>query len=421
MSGYTLPHIRRNLALTAILVAFIGLGLAYSVINPLHEATDELRHYRFVRHLILYRRLPVQGQEECRSQSHHAPLFYVLGAVATGWIETGRDLCYEPPANPFWAYRYWEVGRDNKNQYLHGPDEEFPWRGEALAAHLLRAMNVLVGAGVVWLTWAAGRALWPQRPALALGATAFVAFNPMFLYLAGAINNDVLAAFSGAAVTLACLHLLRDPQGIRPRWGVWLGGLLGLALLSKFSLAAVILPIEVAMTWVAWPKRQWRAWLSANTLVVVIAAALAGWWFVRNQLLYDEPTGFQMVTELWGVRDPADSVGLAISELPYFWSSLWGRFGFGQIPLPQAIYTGLFGLTIVGGLGLLLDFGFWILDFGLGRRHLPSVRRPPSTVSTLLFLLLDVLVFFGVVFSYMLVSPAGALGRFFFPALPAFA
>jgi len=30
-----------------LLVAFILLAFAYSIINPLHEATDELRHYRF--------------------------------------------------------------------------------------------------------------------------------------------------------------------------------------------------------------------------------------------------------------------------------------------------------------------------------------------------------------------------------------
>jgi hypothetical protein len=39
----------------------------------------------------------------------------------------------------------------------------------------------------------------------------------------------------------------------------------------------------------------------------------------------------------------------------------------------------------------------------------------------LLLLLLLVLIFFAVLFSYMLISPAGAMGRFFFPGLPALA
>ena len=202
----------------AILLAFVILALAYSIVNPLHEGTDELRHFRFVRFVASTGRLPVQGQEECRSQSHHPPLFYTLGALATFWIDTGKEICHNPAENPFWAYRYWEVGQDNKNQYLHGPDESFPWHGEALAVHIVRAINVLIGAGVVWLTWATARVIWPGRVAMALGATAFVAFNPMFLYMSGSINNDVIAAFSGAAVVYACARLLNAPERLNWRW-----------------------------------------------------------------------------------------------------------------------------------------------------------------------------------------------------------
>ena len=84
-----------------ILAGYIALALAYSVINPLHEGTDELRHFRFVRTIAASGRLPVQGQEPCRSQSHHPPLFYAVGALATAWIESGHDLCQAAPENPF--------------------------------------------------------------------------------------------------------------------------------------------------------------------------------------------------------------------------------------------------------------------------------------------------------------------------------
>lgn len=404
--------IRRNRDISAILLLFTILALAYSVVNPLHEATDELRHYRFVRYIAAQGRLPVQGQEPCRSQSHHPPLFYALGAVATGWIDTGRGLCDTPPHNPFWAYRYADVGIDNKNQYLHGPDEAFPWHGEALAAHILRAINVLFGAGTVWLTWATGRVIWPHRRALAAGATAFVAFNPMFLYMSGAINNDVIAAFSGAAVLLACARLLRDPQGLSLRWGVRLGALYGLALMSKFNMAVVALLIAFAMTVVAWRKKQWSLWLRAAALSVLAAALIAGWWFVRNLLLYGEPTGFRTVTELWGMRDPRESLGLAILELPLAWSTLWGRFGFGQIPLPQPVYDGLAWLAFAGLTGVAL---------GLWQRRRGAESEGGGETVFLALLALNVLVAFAVLFNYMLVSPAGAMGRFFFPGLPALA
>ena len=397
-----------------ILTTFLLLGFAYSAINPLHEATDELRHYRFVQHLIQRHSLPVQGEAgglDCTVQGHHPPLYYLVAALVTAGINTGRDVCYQPPINPFWDYRYWEVGRDNKNQYLHGPDEAFPWRGEALAAHLARVVNLLFGMLTVWLTWATARAIWPRRPSLAVGSAAFVAFNPMFLYMAAAINNDVVAAAAGAAVIYACVRLLHDERGLSWRWGLWLGALYGLALMSKFNLAAIIVVIEVAVTWVAWRRGQWRLWLGVNLLIVGVAGLLAGWWFVRNQLLYGEPTGFEMLTELWGVRDPRDSFRLAVSELPYAWTSLWGRFGYGQIPLPSWIYAALFGV-LLASVGGYVRAGMW------GRN---GEREKEESDSPLLLLALNVAVFFAVLFNYLLVSPAGPMGRFFFPALSSLA
>jgi 4-amino-4-deoxy-L-arabinose transferase-like glycosyltransferase len=400
---------REHRPIILLLLAFILLGFAYSAINPLHEATDELRHYRFVQHIIQRQSLPVQGAMACSAQGHHPPLYYALAAAATGWIDAGRDVCYEPPTNPFWAHHYWEVGVDNKNQYLHGPEEAFPWSGEALAAHLARLVNVLIGAAVVWVTWAIGRTIWPTRPYLAFGGAAIVAFNPMFLYMAAAINNDIIAALAGAAVTLGSVKLMRDEVGLRPHWGLILGALYGLALLSKFNLAAIIVTIELAVTWVAWRKNQWRQWLVVNLLIVAVTAVLAGWWFARNQMLYGEPTGIQRLTELWGVRNPADSLGVALFELPYVWTSLWGRFGYGQIPLPQVYYLALGAGAIIAAAGLLL----------------PIMRRDSAELRAygpyLLLLLANVALFFAVIFNYLLVSPAGPMGRFFFPALPSLA
>ena len=397
-----LKKMRSNKGIVFILAAFVVLGLAYSVVNPLHEATDELRHYRFVRVIATTGKLPIQGQEPCRSQSHHPPLFYAMGAAVTFWVDTDSDVCLNSPENPFWNYRYWEVGVDNKNQYLHGASEAFPWYGDALAAHLVRGLNVFIGLGVVWLTWAIAHVIWPARRGVALGAASLVAFNPMFLYMAGAINNDVIAAFSGAAVLYGSVRLLRSPEGLTWKWGLVLGGLYGLALMSKFNLAAVLLIIEVTLTWTAWKQNQWRQWVVVNGLIVGEATAVAGWWFVRNLSLYGEPTGFVEVTQLWGVRDPRESFGLALSELPYAWTTLWGRFGFGQIPLPQVIYDGLLWLTTAGLVGTII--GFW---------------RDREKRFFVFLLTLNVILFFAVLFNYMLVSPAGPNGRFFFPALAA--
>ena len=176
----------------------------------------------------------------------------------------------------------------------------------------------------------------------------------MFIYMAGAVNNDVIAALAGTAVLLACIKLMQDTQGLTRRWGAILGGLFGLALLSKFNLLAIGGVIGVAVTLVAWRKKQWRLWLEVALIAGGVTLLISGWWFMRNQILYGEPTGVQRLTELWGVRDPSESWGVAIFELTPTWTSLWGRFGYGQIPLPAWIYTFLRWLVGLGFLGLLV-------------------------------------------------------------------
>ncbi|MDY6878029.1 MAG: glycosyltransferase family 39 protein [Chloroflexota bacterium] len=397
---------------------FIALAVAYSLASPLYEPTDELRHFRYVRHLIVYRSLPVQRADVPRAQSHHPPLYYALGALASGWVPVEQEVYYEPPINPYWAYRYWEVSDDNKNQYLHSGDVgqlgQLPHlHGVVLAAYVVRWMTVLIGAGVVWLTYRIGREILPDQPALAIGGAALVAFNPQFVYLSGAVNNDIPAALCSAAVLLVCIRLVRDGPSVRT--DVTLGILYGLALLTKFHLLALLVPIALAYLIAARPPRthtpilphphtpDWRAFLRGILTILGLAALISGWWFWRNQVLYGDPTGMSKVNELWAGRPAGGNWWAILQNLPYLWSSLWGRFGYGQVPLPQIIYQGALVFCLLALAGYLLP------------------RRDPLPRAPMLLLATVSLIFAAVVSYYILIQPAGAMGRFLFPGLPAFA
>ncbi len=392
-----------------LLLVFVAVTATVSLVNPLFEAPDEIRHYRYIRKLVTERALPIQGQEEVRSQSHHPPLYYALAALASAWIPSPHTSTYEHPINPFWGYRNWEVGVDNKLQYWHSEAERFPFREGFLAALIPRWVNVLLGALTVVLTYQIGRRVWPDAPLLALGSAAVIALNPQFIYTSAAINNDIIAAACGAAVLLLCIRIVQD--GADRRTVIWLGLTYGCALLSKLHLAAAGALIALALFWEAWhekPRLQGRfAWVrrgvSGLLLVGVIALALAGWWFIRNWMLYGDLTGMRVVNELWAGRSARDNWWAIGQGLPYLWASLWGRFGYGQIPLPQAVYTVVLVVCIISVLGYV-----W-----------PGRRRFPMALAFLL--ILTIVLYSAIVLYYMLIQPAGAMGRFLFPALPAFA
>ncbi|RLC98879.1 MAG: hypothetical protein DRI77_04005 [Chloroflexi bacterium] len=394
-----------RLSIGIVLLAYLALAIAYSLNSPLYEPTDELRHFRYVRHVAVYHSLPVQSAEGPRAQSHHPPLYYVLGALVSGWVPIAQEVYYEPTVNPHWDSRVWEVSSDNKNQYLHSDDVgqfgKLPHLyGVTLAVYLVRWLTTLISAGVVWLTYLVGRELFTEQPALAVGAAALVAFNPQFIYLSGAVNNDIPAALCGAAVLLMCVRLVR--RGHTSRTALTLGLLYGLALLTKLHLAALLGPIELAYVLVAWRTRNWRAFLRGNLIILGLAAVISGWWFGRNLALYGDLTGMSRVNELWAGRSPAGNWWAVQQGLPYLWSSLWGRFGYGQLPLPQTVYRALLYFCALALAGYLIP-----------RRSLPWAG--------LALLATTCLTFTVVVVYYILIQPAGAMGRFLFPALPAFA
>ena len=202
--------VRSHLLFTAILIGYLVLAVGFSLANPIYESTDELHHFRYIRYLQQYGALPEQRADQPRIQAHHPPLYYLIAALATSWITPDHDALYEPVANPYYGYRYWEINNDNKNRYLHGPDEAWPYHGVVLMVHVARWVNVLLGAIMVWVTYQIGLTIFPKRKWLAAGAAAIVAFNPQFLFMSGAVNNDVIAGLFGSILLWQGVTIIRD-------------------------------------------------------------------------------------------------------------------------------------------------------------------------------------------------------------------
>ncbi len=393
-------------ALFVLVSVFLLMATILCFANPLFESTDEIRHYRFIRVLITEKRLPVQGEEPLRAQSHHPPLYYTLSAILSAWVPSEHTGQFDQPLNPYWGYRNWEVGVDNKLQYWHAPAERRSV--DNIAAYIPRLLNVVLGAMTVALTFALSLRVWPASRLLALAPAALVALNPQFIYLSAAINNDVISGLLGTALLYACLVLLQD--GLSKGVTLWLGILFGLGVLSKIHLAAFAPVIVLAVGIAVWRQRilengksWWVHGLKACGLIFVIAGLMTGWWFVRNFILYGDLTGMNRLNELWGGRQASGNFWALQQGLPYLWSSMWGRFGYGQIPLPSVFYsaTGIF--CAVGLIG-----------------HLKSGTKNGLAGGLAVFTL-AVLLFLAIVSYYILIQPAGAMGRFLFPIYPIFA
>jgi 4-amino-4-deoxy-L-arabinose transferase-like glycosyltransferase len=404
---------RRVLAL--IVVLYLILGTAYSVVNPVFESPDESLNYANIRFLVEERRLPVLESEE-PTKAHHPPLYYVLGALLTWWVPNENFEPITERVNPFWIHEVSETGVDNKTLYLHDPAlEGFPYRDVALGIHLIRWFSLLLGAGTVLCGYGTARELFPRRPALAVLSAALVAFNPMFLFISASVHDDALANLVAAAILYVVSRLL--VRGPTVRQVVCLGALTGLALLTKLTCLLIIPTVALALLWrllVGGERAGWGDVVRLGGIIALLALLIGGWWLVRNQVLYGEPTSMERQVEAWGgTREHAPNLAAAARELGFLHDSFWGVFGYGQIPMPTWAYSfpRLLGLLAFGGALL-----FWIRRRSewLGRGAEPACHLPPGAF---LILLSAPLVAFSVVFVRMTFIDTADFGRYLFVSL----
>ena len=395
--------IRVVLAVTLVVVAL--LSTISNIATPLFEPPDELQHYEFVRYLIDERRLPVQELDAEPSQSHQPPLYYEIAALLVAGLDDPHEI---PPRNPFWgSYLPGQVSRDNKQQYLNPESQAFPYHGTALVVHVLRLWSTLLALGTVVGVWLLARALWPGRPRRVVAALVFSVLNPMFLFIAAAINNDNLVILCGAWMLYLSVRALRNDFA----WGttIFIGLVWSCALLTKITGLFLFVPWAIALVWVAWEKRSIKWFLSRLGVILLLFLGLTAWWFARNLRVYGELLALQRVLAVWGARETFSWAWLW-NDLVYAWTTFWGRFAYGQVPLPRILYW-LFLLITVGAAA------------GLGRLLVQRWRRRPQFTERwvawgLLALTWAALV--GALGYYIVKNPTGANGRYTFPALAAF-
>jgi hypothetical protein len=404
---------RQCRVLWAALALVAALSLLSSVINPLFEPPDELQHYQFVRYLVNERKLPVQElSKEVRQTRrlfdrapnglHRQPLYYAVGAMLVAWIDDPEET---PPGNPFWAYMPEQVSRDNKQQYLNTDSQTFPDSGTALTVHLLRLWSIVLTLCTVTAMWLLGRTLWPDEPTKVAAMLSIAVLNPMFLYLAGAITNDNLIILCGTLSLWLSVRALKD--GFTYRTTILIGVVWGCALLSKLTGLILAIPWGIALVYIAGQRQDRKLFISRIAVVIGIALALSGWWFIRHLLLYGELFTLSVMGD-WVSRRQLGTTWIW-HDLVYSWTTLWGRFAYGQVPLPPIIYWIFLALSVVATGGLIKSFV-----------RVTQYRRWAQTRWPVWLVFLTTLVTFtaAAVF-YMVNNPTGANARYVFPALSA--
>ena len=392
LDSYYIRRPRRILLL--IVLGYLVAATLFAVTTPAWQNPDEPAHYNNIAYIAAGNGLPVL-HPDAYDQAYIGRLL-AEGFPSELTVDPLRYEAYQPPLYYVAATPFYLLGDGN--------------------LLVVRLFNVMLGAFAILLLYAGMETVFPTKPLLTLGATAFAAFLPMHVAINASVNNDGLAEVLLLAAMLALLRWMKRRFDVANHPGAlpsprreWrsllvLGVLLGLGMATKIY-AYVALPLAagtVLLTvWLApaaqldaghhRPSRRsfldgiGAALLIALPAVLIIAplwlrnvTIYGGWDFLGLQM-HDRVVVGQPTTAEWIARE--GFINYLERAMGFTFRSFWGIFGWMGVFMEPRVYTLLLVFSGVLLLGLLwalvrficgrpeadMDrFQFWVLGlFGV--------------------------------------------------------
>lgn len=420
-------------------------AMCWALITPAFHAPDEVDHFAYTQALVERGHAPSRdfGSPLRRWSSSEAIALedvrmitdHMVGDSRAPWLSSVQRAHRERVALTRPSR---DDGGGNETAATHGPLYYLALAPAYLASRngsifaqvtLMRLSSALIGALSALFTYLMGRELAPRRPWLGVLAALLVAFEPMYGFISGAVNNDVGVDAGAAALELLLLRLLR--RGLDVRWGALTGALLLAVPLIKgtvYSLYPLAALVFVAALWRHHGRRElwgWGALAAAAVAVHEISVRLDGALHPStanapavgpsanaNFAALHQPFGY--LSYLWQVFLPRLSFmaphfqGSAYPGFVIFDERGWGAFGWYDVYYPAWVYSVILVAMLVTPL----------LALQAGRSEWRWVRAHALECVAVILMPLSVIGGFFAAFYTSGSRPAIAeFGRYAFPAI----
>ncbi len=311
----------------------------WALITPVFQGPDEVDHFAYAQSLV------ERGQKPTDDQT--SPILRWSSAENLALEQTGFSTDHQvgdsrAPWLPEQQRTYeTDVWREHPNRAdgggyttsaAHGPIYYLALAPAYAAARsasiftqltLMRFVSALIGALVVLFTYLLARELAPRRPWLAVLAGLLVAYEPMYGFISGIVNNDVGVNAAAAALELLLIRLLR--RGITIPWGALTGAVL-LLLPSVKGTGLSLYPIAGLAFAIALWRHHRRADL-AGWAALAISAVLVGELIVHVlNPAFAPPASGGGGGPASAIGSNANAVSEALHHLPDYLSYLWQVF-----------------------------------------------------------------------------------------------
>ncbi len=402
------PGGTRRLAAWLFAIAALNF-MCWALITPPFQAPDEVDHFAYTQSLV------ERGEAPARSAASPLPRWsnaedLVLADMSffTDHQVGDTTMPWAPPQEREYFKEVSELhstaanGGGYETASPHGPiyyaalAPAYAVAGSSPLAQLtlMRLTSALIGALAVLFAFLLVRELAPGRAWLAVLAALLVAYEPMYGFISGAVNNDVGVNAGAAALLFLLFRMAR--RGVTLPWGVLTGGLLILlpivkgTALSLYPIAGLALAISVwrhhrrradVLGWVglalgALVVHELSVHLSGTFHPVVSGSAAPAPATAVVGLAREHPLGFlAYLWELFLPRLPFMAPhfpGLGNPAFTIFVKRGWAAFGWYDVLFAHRVYVVIaVAMALVPLLGLVAIGREWpfvrrnALDFGL--------------------------------------------------------
>ncbi len=333
----------QNTCLLLLVILFVSSGLLYSFFTPLWSPPDEERHFAYCEYIAQNHKLPslIPDDEGVRiTEVTHPPLYYLIGSLFCR--EDGSIIHEKVILND---------GPGIRN-IMHPDDEaRFPYSGKAKSAHLIRVFSIVLGAINVGFIFLFALKIFPGEVLLAFAVAVFVAANAQFLHISASVSNEIMSSTLCTILLYNLFGYLKGP--VAYKHNVVTGILLGCALLTKIS---TIIYVPVTLGVLVWSfVRKGKNPLGSIGVLLFSALCVCGWWYVRNWIMYGDPTFSKALVEVlpFTTRNQPVTLDTLIREYTAFYTSFFGYFGAFQVPIP-GVHLTIYGIIIFLGIAGLV-------------------------------------------------------------------
>ncbi|MDE6749679.1 MAG: hypothetical protein K2K21_11565 [Lachnospiraceae bacterium] len=248
---------KQRLAQWLIILTVFSICFSLSCFLPIYKAPDEVMRYDVSAYILEHHRLPAGSDEEIINELwgfSYAFTPYLPSILAAGIMAI--------------------VSVFSSNAVVM-----------VIAS---RFVNVLAATGCVWLGFKIGEKLFTKDESRFLYSV-FIGFLPQIVFLAAYLNNDTFAVFTSMLILLGWLY------GKEQHWSykscLFLGFAISLCALTYYNAYAwIVCSILYYFGTVIQDKNienKRKYAIVHGSVIALTVLVLAGWFFIRNAVLYD--------------------------------------------------------------------------------------------------------------------------------------